>query len=171
MVKQGDIVKVNFNPQAGHEQAGYRPALVISNDFFNEKTSMAIVCPITNTNNRFPLHIPLDSRTQTTGVILCEHIKALDLNARPHRVVERLPEDLLRKVIDVVFAEIEAVSYTHLDVYKRQSFPRRRWTSASTPSSPQANPPRCEISFSGALPAPARPWEQRPSPRDWGCPT
>ena len=107
MAKQGDIVKVNFNPQAGHEQAGYRPALVISNDFFNEKTSMTIVCPITNTSNRFPLHIPLDSRTQTTGVILCEHIKALDLNARPHRVVERLPEDLLRKVIDVVFAEIE----------------------------------------------------------------
>ena len=79
MVKQGDIVKVNFNPQAGHEQAGYRSALVISNDFFNEKTSMT----------------------------MCEHIKALDLNARPHRVVERLPEDLLRKVIDVVFAEIE----------------------------------------------------------------
>ena len=38
MVKQGDIIKVNFNPQAGHEQAGYRPALVISNDFFNQKT-------------------------------------------------------------------------------------------------------------------------------------
>lgn len=102
MVRQGDIVKVNFDPQAG-----YRPALVISNDFFNQKTNIVIVCPITNTRNRFPLHIPLDDRTETTGVILCEHIKALDLNARGYRVVEALPKDLLSKVIGVVFSEIE----------------------------------------------------------------
>lgn len=107
MVNQGDIIKVNFNPQAGHEQAGYRPALVISNNFFNQKTNLTIVCPITNTNNRFPLHIPLDDRTETTGVILCEHVKALDLNARTYRVVEQLPRDLLEKVIEVVFSEIE----------------------------------------------------------------
>lgn len=110
MVNQGDIIKVNFNPQAGHEQAGYRPALVISNIFFNQKTNLTIVCPITNTNNRFPLHIPLDDRTETTGVILCEHVKALDLNARTYRVVEQLPRDLLEKVIEVVFSEIEMLT-------------------------------------------------------------
>jgi mRNA interferase MazF len=110
MVKQGDIIKVNFNPQAGHEQAGYRPALVISNNFFNQKTNLTIVCPITNTNNRFPLHIPLDDRTETTGVILCEHVKALDLNARTYRVVEQLPKNLLEKVIEVVFSEIEMLT-------------------------------------------------------------
>ena len=110
MVKQGDIIKVNFNPQAGHEQAGYRPALVISNNFFNQKTNLTIVCPITNTNNRFPLHIPLDDRTETTGVILCEHVKALDLNTRTYRVVEQLPKDLLEKVIEVVFSEIEMLT-------------------------------------------------------------
>lgn len=110
MVKQGDIIKVNFNPQAGHEQAGYRPALVISNNFFNQKTNLTIVCPITNTNNRFPLHIPLDNRTETTGVILCEHVKALDLNARTYRVVEQLPKDLLETVIEVVFSEIEMLT-------------------------------------------------------------
>ena len=109
MVKQGDIIKVDLDPQAGHEQAGYRPAIVISNDVFNKKTNLTIVCPITNINNRFPLHIPLDERTETTGVILCEHIKALDLNARGYRVVEPLPEDILSKVIDVVFAEIEII--------------------------------------------------------------
>jgi mRNA interferase MazF len=49
MVKQGDIIKLDFNPQAGHEQAGYRPAVVISNNFFNNKTNLTIVCPITNT--------------------------------------------------------------------------------------------------------------------------
>lgn len=109
MVKQGDIVKVNFNPQKGHEQAGYRPAIVISNNIFNTKTNLTIVCPITNTNNKFPLHIPLDSRTQTTGVILCEHIKALHLNNREYKVVEKLPKDILEKVINIVFSEIEII--------------------------------------------------------------
>ena len=89
MVSQGDIIKVSFDPQKGHEQA--------------------IICPITNTNNKFPLHIPLDNRTQTTGVILCEHVKALDLNARPHTVVEQLPKEILTKVINVVFSEIEQI--------------------------------------------------------------
>ena len=107
MVKQGDIIKVNFNPQVGHEQAGYRPALVISNNIFNQKTNLTIACPITNTNNHFPLHIPLDDRTETTGVILCEHVKAMDLNVRTYRVVEQIPKDLLEKVIEVVFSEIE----------------------------------------------------------------
>ncbi len=109
MVSQGDIIKINFNPQMGHEQAGYRPAVVVSNDFFNKKTNLVLVCPITSTNNMFPLHIPLDDRTQTNGVILCEHIRALDLNARPHKVIERLPQDLITKVVDVVYAEIEQI--------------------------------------------------------------
>lgn len=107
MVKQGDIIKLNFNPQTGHEQAGYRPAVVLSNDFFNQKTNLTIVCPITNTNNCFPLHIPLDNRTQTTGVILCEHIKALDLQTRQYKVIEQLPQDLLQQAINIVFSEME----------------------------------------------------------------
>lgn len=109
MVKQGDIIKLSFDPQRGHEQAGYRPAVVLSNDFFNEKTRLCILCPITNTDNSFPLHIPLDDRTKTTGVILCEHVKTFDLNARPHIVIEKLPQDILSKVIDIVFSEIEQI--------------------------------------------------------------
>jgi len=109
MVKQGDIIMVNFNPQAGHEQAGYRPAVVISNDFFNEKTNLSIVCPITNTNNHFPLHVKLDGRTESTGVILCEYVKALDLNERGYTVIEQIPHNLLQKIIDIVFAEVEII--------------------------------------------------------------
>ncbi len=109
MVEQGTIIKINFNPQSGHEQAGYRPAVVISNNIFNEKTNLSIVCPITNTNNHFPLHIPLDNRTKTTGVILCEHIRALDLNSRTFQKIEELPRDILKNVIDVVYAEIEKI--------------------------------------------------------------
>ena len=62
MVKQGDIIKISFNPQSGHEQAGYRPAVVVSNNYFNNITKLAMVCPITNSPNEFPLHIKLDDR-------------------------------------------------------------------------------------------------------------
>ena len=107
MVNQGDIIKVNFNPKSGHEQAGYRPAVVISNNIFNQKTGLTVVCPITNTDNHFPLHIPLDSRTKTTGVILCEHVRTLDLKSRGYQLIEKIPNDLLKKTIYIIFAEIE----------------------------------------------------------------
>ena len=107
MVKQGDIIKVSFDPQHGHEQAGYRPALVISNDEFNVRTKLAIVCPITNTRNNFPLHILLPDELTTTGAVLCEHIRTLDLNARQHLYIETVPPNFLRQVIDIVFAEVE----------------------------------------------------------------
>lgn len=109
MVEQGTIIKINFNPQSGHEQSGYRPAVVISNNIFNEKAKLAIVCPITNTNNNFPLHIKLDNRTKTTGTILCEHIKSLDLKSRTYKVIEQIPKDILDKIIDIVYAEIEQI--------------------------------------------------------------
>ena len=70
-----------------------------------EKVKLSIVCLITN--NYFPLYIPLDDRTKTTGVILCEHIKALDLNSRTYQIIEDLPKDILENVIDVVYSEIE----------------------------------------------------------------
>ncbi|MFI3173985.1 MAG: type II toxin-antitoxin system PemK/MazF family toxin [Bacillota bacterium] len=107
MLKQGDIIKLNFNPQRGHEQSGYRPALVVSNNFFNQKCNLTIVCPITNTDREFPLHIPLDSRTTTTGYVLCEHIKSLDLKNRNYRLIEKLPPDILENVLNVIFAELK----------------------------------------------------------------
>ena len=109
MVKQGDIIKVSFDPNTGHEQAGYRPALVISNNEFIKRTKLAIVCPITNTDNRFPLHVPLDSRTSTTGVVLCEHMRTLDLTSRKNKFVEKVPSDILKCVTDIAVAEIEII--------------------------------------------------------------
>ncbi|MCF0141344.1 MAG: type II toxin-antitoxin system PemK/MazF family toxin [Mogibacterium sp.] len=107
MVRQGDIVRINFNPQAGHEQAGFRPALVVSNDVFNDKVNLAILCPITNTKREFPLHIELDSRTRTTGVIMCEQIKSLDIEARGYEIVEQVPDDILSKVLEYINAEFK----------------------------------------------------------------
>lgn len=106
-LKQGDIIKLNFNPQSGHEQAGYRPALVLSNDVFHQKTNLVIVCPISNTTNNFPLHIKLDSRTTTTGSVLCQHIKSLDIISRGYVFVEHIPNDILQEVFDVIYGEIE----------------------------------------------------------------
>ena len=62
---QGDLVMMDFNPQAGHEQAGRRPALVVSNQAFHRYTRMAIVCPITNQIKDYPMHVKLDERTKT----------------------------------------------------------------------------------------------------------
>ena len=106
MVKRGSIIKINLDPNVGHEQAGYRPAVVISNEIFNSKTKLAIVCPITNTNNRFPLHVPLDDRTKTTGVVLCEHVRALDISERGYKVIEEIPEDILSRITEIVNASI-----------------------------------------------------------------
>lgn len=105
MVKQGDIIKINFDPKEGHEQAGYRPAVVVSNNFFNSRSPMTIVCPITNTNNGYPLHVPLTGTT-TTGVVLCEQIRSLDLSARPHKIVEKMPKQLMNRILDIISAEL-----------------------------------------------------------------
>lgn len=99
---QGDIVMLNFTPHAGHEQAGQRPALVVSNQSFHRYTGLAIFCPITNQIKDYPLHVRLDDRTKTTGEILCEHVKSLDYRARKAAFVESLPDDLLSEVLDRV---------------------------------------------------------------------
>lgn len=70
--------------------------------FFYRLSNLAIVCPITNTNKQFPLHIPLDNRLRTTGVILCEHVRTLDINSRGYEVKEELPQDLLERVLMIV---------------------------------------------------------------------
>ncbi|MCL1905549.1 MAG: type II toxin-antitoxin system PemK/MazF family toxin [Clostridiales bacterium] len=107
---QGDIIWLDFNPQAGHEQWGRRPALVVSNNSFNrfEKVT-AMVCPITNTDRNIPLHIKLDHRTRTKGIILCDQAKILDTRERNAEFIEKVPEDIIFEVADIIsgFVEIE----------------------------------------------------------------
>ena len=95
--KQGDIIVMDFDPQQGHEQRGRRPAIILSNDVLNHHSSLALVCPITNTNKRHPFHIELDGRTQTTGVILCNQAKMLDVRARNAQFREECPEDIWKE--------------------------------------------------------------------------
>ena len=103
----GDLVYLEFDSQAGHEQMGKRPALVVSSKTFNQFTKLTMVCPITNTKRTTPLHVELDSRTKTTGVILCEQVKSLDLNARNASFFERIPDDILAEVLDILNGLIE----------------------------------------------------------------
>ena len=100
--EQGDIVMMDFQPQAGHEQRGRRPALVISSAGFHRYTRMAIVCPITNTDPGFPMHVSLDNRTRTAGVIMSEQLKSLDYAARNASFVEHAPADILADVLERV---------------------------------------------------------------------
>jgi mRNA interferase MazF len=109
MIKQGDIIWLDFDPQTGHEQKGRRPALVISNQSFNNFSSLTLVCPITNTDKNHPFHVKLDKRTKTTGVILCDQVRTLDAKARNSEYIERVADDILFDVIDIIngFVEME----------------------------------------------------------------
>ena len=105
--KQGDIIFLDFDPQAGHEQKGRRPALVVSNEKFHTLTNLALVCPITNSISGFPMHVKLDGRTNTTGEIMCEQAKCLDIEARNVSFKESVPEEILDEAVDIICAIIE----------------------------------------------------------------
>ena len=101
---QGDIIVMDFDPQKGYEQSGRRPALVLSNDILNHHSSLALVCPITNTNKKHPFHIELDGRTQTTGVILCDQVKMWDVGARNAQLKEKCPEDIWTEAKELIMS-------------------------------------------------------------------
>ena len=107
MVKQGNIIWLDFNPQIGHEQNGRRPALVISNETFNDFSKMAIVCPITSMDKNHPFHVRLNEKTKTKGVILFDQARTLDIKARKYELIENIPEDILSEVIDIIYGFIE----------------------------------------------------------------
>lgn len=105
---KGDIVKLSLNPTKGHEQKGFRPVMIVSNQMYNELAgSMVLVCPITNTDKEFPMHVPLKDGMVTTGVVLCEHIRAIDIKARFVEYVEQAPSEIVNEALDIIFGSIE----------------------------------------------------------------
>jgi mRNA interferase MazF len=78
----GHVVWLEFHPQRGHEQAGRRPALVLSRADYNDKTSLAVVCPITNEAKGYPFEVAVGQNPNVTGVVLSDHVKSLDWRAR-----------------------------------------------------------------------------------------
>ena len=97
---------LDFDPQAGHEQKGRRPALVVSKEAFNKGTGMAICCPITNTDRRMPFHVSIAGRTSLTGFVMCEQVKSLDFRSRGVKLIEQAPGDVLEDVLSIIDASV-----------------------------------------------------------------
>lgn len=97
---RGDVVTINFNPQAGKEQAGKRPAVVVSPKSYNEKTGLALCCPITSQIKGYPFEVSLPLGFKTKGVVLADHVKNLDWAARKVKFVEILSYSALGEVMD-----------------------------------------------------------------------
>lgn len=92
---RGNLVYVNFNPQAGHEQAGNRPGIVLSPKAFNVATGFAAVCPITNTIREWGYDVLLSDGLVFKGVILTDQIKNLDWQARNFQIIGQVPEEIV----------------------------------------------------------------------------
>ena len=99
---RGDIVWLSFTPQAGHEQAGHRPALVVSQQEYNALTSLALFCPITSQVKGYPFEVNLPSNSSITGVVLADQIKSLDWRARGARFEARCTNAVINEVIGKV---------------------------------------------------------------------
>ncbi len=94
--KKGDIIILDFNPQAGHEQVGKQPALVVSEHLFNKTTGFVAVCPITNQEKGYPFEVPLSGTQKITGVVLSDQFNSLDIQVRGFKVVDSVDEATLR---------------------------------------------------------------------------
>lgn len=97
--KQGDIVVTNFDPQKGHEQAGLRPAVTLSSNKYNEKTGLAVFCPITSQIKGYPFEVALPKNAKTKGVILSDQIKTFDFKSRGVKYVEKIDDATLKDVL------------------------------------------------------------------------
>jgi mRNA interferase MazF len=95
---RGDIVWLDFTPQSGHEQAGRRPALVVSPAAYNGKVGLALVCPITNQSKGYPFEVEIPKGGKTTGVILADQVKSLDWRARNADVFAHVPSEVVGRV-------------------------------------------------------------------------
>lgn len=97
--KRGDVVWLSFSPQAGHEQAGHRPALAVSPEAYNRKVGLALFCPITSHAKGYPFEVPLPTGLKASGVVLSDQIKNLDWQVRDARFYCKLPAATVEKVL------------------------------------------------------------------------
>ncbi len=97
--QRGDIVKMSFDPQSGHEQAGWRPALVVSPALYNRASGLALLCPITSRAKGYPFEVALPDGLAVSGVILADQVRSLDWRARKAKLVDRAPMPVVREVL------------------------------------------------------------------------
>lgn len=98
--ERGDIVWLTFSPQTGREQAGRRPALVLSPRAYNAATNLMIACPVTSHQKGYPFDVALPAGTSIQGVILADHVKSINWQARNAVFVETASEAVVRQVAE-----------------------------------------------------------------------
>jgi mRNA interferase MazF len=98
---EGDVIWINLDPQAGCEQKGHRPAVVISPMSYNQQ-GLAIVCAITSKVKGYPFEVPLPKNLDTVGVILVNHIKSLDWKERGAELIEKINQETLYEIKNIL---------------------------------------------------------------------
>lgn len=98
--ERGDAVWINLNPQAGHEQGGRRPAVVLSPSAYNGRVGLALFCPVTNQVKGYPFEVPIPAGLGVTGVALADQVRSLDWVARRAEFICTLPEGPLAQVLE-----------------------------------------------------------------------
>lgn len=107
---RGDVVWLDFDPQAGHEQAGRRPGLVLSSDDYNGLTGLALFCPITRQAKGYSFEVALPRGCSVSGVILADQVKNQDWKARRAKRIARVPDETVAEVL----ALLDALLYPEL---------------------------------------------------------
>jgi mRNA interferase MazF len=100
--RRGDLVWLNFDPQAGHEQAGRRPAFVLSPESYNRKIGLLLACPVTSKVKGYPFEVPLTAGLPVGGVILADQVKSLDWKVRKAQFAARTPVSIIEDVLSLV---------------------------------------------------------------------
>ena len=101
---RGDVVWISLSPQAGHEQAGRRPALVLSPKEYNEKVGLSILCPITSQIKRYPFEVTIPDECEAEGVILSDQVKSLDWRVREAEFYCEVPDETVDEVLGKLHA-------------------------------------------------------------------
>ena len=97
--ERGDVVWIDMNPQAGHEQAGRRPAIVLSPSSYNAKIGLALFCPVTNQIKGYPFEVIIPSDLKVTGAVLSDQVKNLDWRKRNTEFFDRMPESVVLEIL------------------------------------------------------------------------
>jgi mRNA interferase MazF len=95
---RGDIIWLEFDPQKGHEQKGRRPGIVLSKKEYNQKSNLAIICPITSKIKGYPFEVRINSIIQ--GIILSDQIRSIDWKSRNAAFIEKTPEEILKEILE-----------------------------------------------------------------------
>jgi len=99
--QQGDIIKLDLDPRKGHEQKGFRPVIILSNNIVSQYTNVVIVAPISTTQRRLPLYRDLPDNLNTKGTVLLDQLVTLDYKARSFQFIEKIPSDFLLQLLSV----------------------------------------------------------------------